>query len=234
MLESMATIDSNGKAQSELDVGSRVRELRTQRGFSLRALGERLGISASALSQIETGRRRPSVARLHQIVSILDAPLSAVFDQGTTLLDPQQVPADLDSNIETVSIQRKREAADLTLEGGIHWLRLTATPIPGVDLLQVTYAPGSGSDEYLRHNGLETAHVLSGELSFDLGFEHHVISAGDSITYKSTTPHRITNPGGEIAVAIWLVLGSSSGSPEPGILRHHSAERSALRNQHEN
>lgn len=215
MLEFVATIDSSGKAQSDLDVGSRVRELRTQRGLSLRALGERLGISASALSQIETGRRRPSVARLHQIVSVLDAPLSAVFDHGEPSTQLLSAQADLDARFDTVTIQRLGDAEELTLEGGIQWLRLAAKPIPGVDFLKITYPPGVGSEEYLRHNGLETAHVLSGELSFDIGFEHRMVAAGDSITFNSTTPHRITNPGNEIAVAIWLVLRSPAEQAMP-------------------
>ena len=54
---------------SELDLdaltaeslGARLRELRTASGVSLRALAARLGISPSAVSQIERGVMRPSV-----------------------------------------------------------------------------------------------------------------------------------------------------------------------------
>ncbi|WP_028272681.1 helix-turn-helix domain-containing protein [Arthrobacter sp. UNC362MFTsu5.1] len=189
----------------ELEVGSRIRELRLEKKFSLRELGARLGISASALSQIETGKRRPSVARLHQIVSILDAPLSAVFGEttGNTFGTSVELP-------EGAVVQRQNEASELILEGGVEWLRLSPTPIPGIDLLKVTYPPGGGWDEYLRHNGHETAHVLTGTLNFDVGFEHHTLAAGDSISYSSTSPHRIKNPGTEVAVAIWLVLNTST------------------------
>src|SRR3981081_394484 len=60
-------------------VGSRVREIRQQSGLSLRALASALGISASALSQIETGRTRPSINRVHQIAAELNIPLSTLF-----------------------------------------------------------------------------------------------------------------------------------------------------------
>lgn len=190
-----------------LDVGAHIRQLRTARKISLRALGEQLGISASALSQIETGRRQPSVARLHQIVSVLEAPLSAVFDTS---------PATNGSSPPTMatlgtSIQRAREAAQLTLDGGIHWLRLAPEPMPGLDLMKVTYPAGAGPAEYMRHNGQETAHVLSGELTFDIGFDHHVIKAGDSISYDSSTPHRVTNNTDQVAEAIWLVVNQAAG-----------------------
>lgn len=185
-----------------LDVGSHIRQLRTTRKISLRALGEQLGISASALSQIETGRRQPSVARLHQIVSVLNAPLSAVFDTGS-YIDSAQQPTMAPIGL---SIQRSNQAAELTLDGGIHWLRLAPEPIPGLDLLKVTYPAGAGPAEYMRHNGQETAHVLTGELTFDIGFDHHVIKAGDSISYDSSTPHRVTNKTDRVSEAIWLVV----------------------------
>src|SRR5690606_41359804 len=59
--------------------GERIRELRTERGLSLRALAQRLGISASALSQIERGKMRPAVTRLYQIMTELDGPMASVF-----------------------------------------------------------------------------------------------------------------------------------------------------------
>ena len=75
---------------SELDLdaltpeslGARLRELRTASGVSLRALAARLGISPSAVSQIERGVMRPSVSRLIAYVGAIGVPLSAVFETG--------------------------------------------------------------------------------------------------------------------------------------------------------
>src|ERR1700744_6153326 len=75
---------------SELDLdaltpeslGARLRELRTGAGVSLRALAGRLGISPSAVSQIERGIMRPSVSRLIAYVNAVGVPLSAVFETG--------------------------------------------------------------------------------------------------------------------------------------------------------
>ena len=75
---------------SELDLdaltpeslGARLRELRTASGVSLRALAARLGVSPSAVSQIERGVMRPSVSRLIAYVGAIDVPLSAVFETG--------------------------------------------------------------------------------------------------------------------------------------------------------
>lgn len=63
-------------------LGARLRELRTASGVSLRALAARLGISPSAVSQIERGVMRPSVSRLIAYVGAIGVPLSAVFEAG--------------------------------------------------------------------------------------------------------------------------------------------------------
>ncbi len=64
-------------------LGGRLRLMRLERGFGLRELAGRLGISVSAVSQIERGTLQPSVNRLLAIVSALDVPLARVFDEPT-------------------------------------------------------------------------------------------------------------------------------------------------------
>src|SRR5919204_2377276 len=61
------------------DVGRRIREHREQSNLSLRELARRLGISPSAISQIETGKSRPSVSTLYAIVSELGMSLDELF-----------------------------------------------------------------------------------------------------------------------------------------------------------
>ena len=61
-------------------IGARLRRLRTASGRSLASVAQQLGISSSALSQIETGTMRPSVNRLVELVAVLGAPVSAIFD----------------------------------------------------------------------------------------------------------------------------------------------------------
>ena len=61
------------------DVPRRLRAEREHRGISLRELARRLDISPSAISQIETGRARPSVATLWAIVTELGMSLDDLF-----------------------------------------------------------------------------------------------------------------------------------------------------------
>ncbi|MFC4532710.1 helix-turn-helix domain-containing protein [Sphaerisporangium dianthi] len=72
------------EAISSERLGRRLRELRAQSGKSLRAVARELGISPSAVSQIERGLMRPSVSRLIAFVAAVGAPLAAVFDLSDT------------------------------------------------------------------------------------------------------------------------------------------------------
>jgi mannose-6-phosphate isomerase-like protein (cupin superfamily) len=49
--------------------------------------------------------------------------------------------------------------------------------------------------------------VLSGRLEVTVGFERRVLTAGDSISFDATTPHRLRNLGEEPVTGVWVVVG---------------------------
>jgi AcrR family transcriptional regulator/DNA-binding XRE family transcriptional regulator len=58
-------------AVADTEIGSRVRAARIRHGMSLRALSRDLAVSPGTMSQVETGKTRLSVVRLHQIATAL-------------------------------------------------------------------------------------------------------------------------------------------------------------------
>jgi transcriptional regulator with XRE-family HTH domain len=60
-------------------LGERIRELRRERGLSLRQVATSVGCSAAALSYIENGRNRPSVDLLARLAQQLDATFESVL-----------------------------------------------------------------------------------------------------------------------------------------------------------
>jgi transcriptional regulator with XRE-family HTH domain len=207
-----------------LDLGARLRAERLRQGMSLREMARRVGVSASALSQIETGKAQPSVSKLFDIVNLLDTSLDGLLAgaSGRAPASGDQVaqghggPVDANHGYETegfFSFQRSGEHEVLELESGVHWRRLTAGSLPGIEFLHVSYAPGACSSRdgaFMRHAGQEFGYVLSGRLVVDVGFESYQLGAGDSISFPAPTPHRLSNPGTEPAAAVWCVLGRHS------------------------
>jgi transcriptional regulator with XRE-family HTH domain len=186
---------------SVVDLGASLRAERLRQGLSLRETARRLGISASALSQIETGKAHPSVGKLFDIVNLLNVSVDG-------LLAGEPVAARDGDGF--MSLQRTGDHEALDLESGVRWRRLTAGSYPGVEFLQVEYSPGgssTGDGTFMRHAGQEFGYVLGGRLTIHLGFDVHQLGPGDSISFPATTPHRLGNDGTEPAVAVWCIIG---------------------------
>src|SRR4249920_337415 len=64
-----------------LVIGKRVRHRRRTCGLTLGALGERVGLSASAVSLIETGKREAKVSTLAALAEALDCRLSDLLTE---------------------------------------------------------------------------------------------------------------------------------------------------------
>src|ERR1700730_229230 len=60
-------------------IGTKLRAVRQQRQVSLRELAQKADISASMLSQIETGKAYPSVRSIYDIAAALGLPVDYFF-----------------------------------------------------------------------------------------------------------------------------------------------------------
>jgi transcriptional regulator with XRE-family HTH domain len=204
----------------EEDVGPRLRAHREQAGLSLRELARRLGVSPSAISQIETGKSRPSVSTLYSIVSELGMSLDELFGSPRTAQPAAAPPAPARRTPRGRQpaerhVQRADSRAEIDLESGVRWERLTPGPDHDTDFLFVTYDVGGSSSEgnrSMRHSGHEYGLVLSGTLEVTVGFDHYVLGPGDSISFDSTVPHRLTNLGEEPVRGVWVVVGRQDDS----------------------
>src|SRR4029434_4468577 len=62
-------------------IGEKLRAIRQQRQMSLRELADKAEVSASMLSQIETGKAYPSVRSLYNIADALAVPVDYFFPE---------------------------------------------------------------------------------------------------------------------------------------------------------
>lgn len=192
--------------------------------MSLRKLAVELGISPSALSQIETGRSQPSVGTLYSIVTELGLSFDELFaaEAGDGRARPtgsvtgastraRSRGADAEEEVVT----RADERPTIELESGVTWQRLNPVGERDIEFLEVTYDVGGASSSgktFVRHSGREYGLVLSGTLKVTVGFEAYLLAPGDSICFESTVPHRLETVGDEPAKAIWFVMGRGGGN----------------------
>lgn len=205
MSDAVLTPTGEGAASvdSAPDVGARLRDLREQQGISARALAKKLGISPSAVSQIERGVLQPSVSRLIAITDALGIPLASVFDARS------DVVADVEAAAGGFALQRAQHSSSVVLESGVTFRRLSPGRTPGVDYFESIYPPGAsahGEDDLFRHDGYEVGTMISGELTIDFDEERVILRPGDAISFPCSRPHRIHNTGSTDAVAQWLIV----------------------------
>lgn len=235
----MTDTEERRSPRSYPPIGQRLRAERTARGLSLRELGERAHVSASLISQIETGRAQPSVSTLYALADELAMSVDELLFPGTdragaaTGIESPRTDGE-DRRPESAAAASERMAAGGTgvsggngngplqradsrkrirLASGVVWERLTTATEVGTEFLHVTYEVGGASspeDAFQRHGGHEWGYVLSGKLQVQIGFDEYVLGPGDAISIDSATPHRLSTVGDEPAQAIWFVLGRHS------------------------
>ena len=203
-------------------IGERIRAERERRGVSLRSLARTVGLSPSLISQIETGKCRPSVSTLYAITTALGVSVEDVFEEqpadgadgkaepgAAVVQEITEAAVRFPRTDGTAPVVHPGEREILELDSGVTWERLGHVPGSHVDFLRVTHAPGGTSSpagRLMRHGGTEYGYLVEGELTVTLGFRSYRLRPGDSISFASSTPHTYRNEGSVPAVGIWFVV----------------------------
>ena len=194
-------------------IGHRLREERVKVGISQRELARRLGLSASLISQLESGQSRPSVGTLYAIVTELGVSLDRVI-RG----DAETIGSDAVRRDDRSPVVHPTERPAIDLDSGVRWEELAADEEEGIDFLHAIYEVGGAStpdQSLMRHHGREYGYVISGTLRIQIGFREYELDPGDSIAFDSTTPHRLFNTGDVPVHAIWFVVGREADRRGP-------------------
>ena len=155
---------AKGDAEVLEGIGDRLREERVKAGISQRELARRLGLSASLISQLESGQSRPSVGTLYSIVTELGVSLDQVIRGEHYAPDGNGASAADSGPAARSPVAHPGERPAIDLDSGVRWEELTADQ-EGIDFLHVTYEVGgaSTSDESsIRHAGREYGYVMTG------------------------------------------------------------------------
>ena len=174
-------------------VGIRIRDLRKQKGMTLGKMARHCECSSSLLSQIERGIVNPSFSTLKSIGDALEITLAQLVMEASTI--------DADSS----SLMKQKERKILTTEGGVQFQLLSRNVNVSFEFILNHWPPGTstGKQPYT-HEGEECGLLLEGELEVEVNGKMHRMKPGDTITLRSSAPHRISNSGDKKALAVWV------------------------------
>jgi transcriptional regulator with XRE-family HTH domain/quercetin dioxygenase-like cupin family protein len=162
------------------ELGPRLRQVRAQRGLSVRELARRTQCSPSLISQIERGLSAPSVGMLYALARELRTSLDFLFGSAAPG-DGLTVTAHGDGRVRTEAggdraeagengtsglpggsgaagrlpgghgiVQRAGTRRTIDLASGVRWERLTPGTDERVDFLEVIYEPSGHSTDERR------------------------------------------------------------------------------------
>ncbi len=184
-------------AEAEADllrvIGHNIRQLRNSKGMTLQALGTKIGLSPSMLSLLERGKTGPSIGTLVALASALGVQMSELLDVNGAV--SQEL-------VSRAKGQRVYRTAEGVLRRIVKYDRSR-----GVEIAINRYEPGTASAPTpITHEGYEYGLAIEGKLVVTVNGQSHTLEEGDLISYPSTDPHRIVNPGPAWARALWVNL----------------------------
>jgi transcriptional regulator with XRE-family HTH domain len=169
----------DGTMDEELDavlgaVGPRLRALRRRRGVTITDVAATTGISASTLSRLESGGRRPNLELL--------LPLARVY--GVALDELVGAPQTGDPRVHIRPVRRH----------GMTHIPLSRRA-GGLQAFKLIIPARAEDPEPKTHEGYEWLYVLDGRLRLVLGDKDLVLTPGEAAEFDTHLPHWLGSAG---------------------------------------
>lgn len=195
----------------QFDLGKRLRDLRTARSMTIRALAEKSGVSVNTLSMIENGKTSPSVSTLLGIARVFEIPIAEFFNQKPTEKKVVVSSGGHRQNFHASTSIIERLTSGL--EGNVLESALITLPPGGV----------SGKATVV-HSGYEFAFILKGKLLYIIDNRHYLLEAGDSIAFICEQPHSWQNIHNDETQFLFIVVDAKLDPHKSRIDNHLQSE----------
>jgi transcriptional regulator with XRE-family HTH domain len=183
---------------AEKHIGERIKRLRLKKSMGLVELGRHTGLSASFLSQLETGRVVPTLRNLARIAMVFSKDLPYFFES-----EPQSL----------FRVHRRKERVRLPQTGvddPTYFFESLGYMVPDrlMDPYFAEFVPLKKGQDIRPHvhAGYEFLYVLQGELEIRHGDQVTQMEAGDAVYFDASTAHAYLCAGKTPAVALIVTM----------------------------
>jgi transcriptional regulator with XRE-family HTH domain len=174
-----ATGSDNGGTGDEI-LGKKIREIRNQRGITLKVMADISSLNINTLSLIENGKTSPSISTLQRLAGALEISIKEFFEPAS----PTQ-PV-----IFTAHDKRPEALSEKSIINNLGKGLSSSTLEPFV-LTMEKHATSGGRT--LLHNGYEFVFCLSGKILYFIQENEYTLTPGDSIIFSAQLGHRWEN-----------------------------------------
>ena len=160
-------------------LGSRLKNLRSERDWTLEELSARADLSQPYLSRLEAGERQPSLAALISLAQAFELPLATLFESSKS--------ENKTSNVTIVRAGTRSRRTGNELE----YVPLTGGERPShLNAVLLTIPARRTNTDMNHHDSEELMFVLDGRVTLRVSEETITLEPGDSAHYDARLPHR--------------------------------------------
>jgi transcriptional regulator with XRE-family HTH domain len=184
------------RATGLVDLGLRLKELRSKKGLSQTELARLVGVTPSTISQVEGNHIYPSLPALVKMAEVLGVEVASLFSETAGAAKRLVFPAE--------------EAVEVKLDdlpaGAVSAQLLTPMDFTGkAEAYLIEVAPkASVPSHFFAHKGEEAGYLLSGRLRLQAKQAVHNLKAGDMVYLTTDMPSHWSNPGPVPAKLLWF------------------------------
>ena len=207
MHKTQADPDAAERFITEKRLGERIRRLRLKKSMGLVELGRHTGLSASFLSQLETGRVVPTLRNLARIAMVFSKDLSYFFES-----EPAAI----------FRVHRKKDRVRMPqtgVEPPTYTFESLGYMVPDRYMdpyfAEFVPLPAQVEPKSHMHTGFEFLYMLAGELAVRHGDHEATLTAGDAVYFDAGTSHSYHCVGSKPAEAIIVTMHQAPPAAQP-------------------
>ncbi len=176
--------------------GEKLRMVREKKGYTLKTVATRAGVSESLVSQIERNRVSPAIDTLLTLADVLDINPEFLFEEFRRAR-PVKIVRQSERRQRKEDKVLYEELANPVEKNGSYAMESYMITIPqGEHTHHGSYG----------HLGQEMGIILEGKALFKYENEEYELEAGDSISFSSSAPHTLSNASSTQDLrALWVV-----------------------------
>jgi transcriptional regulator with XRE-family HTH domain/KaiC/GvpD/RAD55 family RecA-like ATPase len=190
--------ESDRPKRGGIDLGTRLRDLRTKRGLPQKELADLVGVTSSTISQIESNLIYPSLPALLKLAEVLAVDVSSLFRDTARPAAGPVFPTGEAAGVKLPGPAGEEIEAKLLIP-----LDLEAKGEPY--LLEIP-AKKSLSSHFFVHKGEELGYLLKGTLQFKMKNSTYTVKSGEVIYLTRDVPAHWRNPGPGPAKLLWIKM----------------------------
>ncbi|MBI5571265.1 MAG: helix-turn-helix domain-containing protein [Desulfomonile tiedjei] len=190
------TFEDEKRTSGRIELGLRLKEIRTKRGLSQTELAKLVGVTPSTISQVESNLIYPSLPALLKVAEVLSVEVSSFFQARS-----ETTKRLLFASSDAVEVKFPDVPEGTVVAKVLTPVDFDAKAEPY--LLEI--APEAKlPSHFFVHKGEEVGYLLSGKLQMTVDKAVYKLRAGDLVYLTAEMPNSWVNPGPTVARLLWI------------------------------